>query len=348
MDSTYTRFLKATLLALMALTLAFIPETGLAKKKAKAKKAEAAEAAAPADDAQAKAREHYTKGKELYEAQDYAGALTEFQGAYDIKPHPTVLKSIAECKLQTGDILGAIETLEKVLADPLTTDTGPAQTRLDEVRAMMATLEVVTTPEGAGIMLDGSPTDKVAPVILDVTPGDHELALNVEGYEPMVKNVTLANGEKGKLDVNFEEEGVSTNPEPALADPFASEGGEGEDVVPENEKEGPPPAFWVSAAVAGVGLVAGTVFGTMALGDEDDFKANPDDSETQKSGKRNAIIADVSFGVAAAAAVVGVVILLTNKGDEGIEAEAEAETAKWSIVPVATGDTFGVSSAVSF
>lgn len=354
MQSTYSRFLKASLLVLVALALAVAPDVGLAKKKGKGKKGKKAAAAAkaeeekPSEDVQVKAREHYSKGKEFYEAQNYAEAMTEFQQAYDLKPHPTVLKSIAECKLQTGDVPGAIATLEKVIADPMTKDPTPIQVRLDEMKAMMATLKVTTTPEGAGIVLDGSPTDKVTPVTIDLPPGDHELALNSDGYEPIVKSITLTNGEAGNLDVNFEEEGVSTEAEePALADPFADESGGGaDDVVVEEEKDGPPTAFWISAAVAGVGLVSGAVFGTMALGDEDDYKADPK-KETKDTGERNAIIADVSFGVAAAAAVVGVVILLTDKSGEE-KLEADTETAKWNVVPVATGDAVGVSTSVSF
>jgi len=348
MGTTYSRFLGTALLALVALALVAAPDTGFAKAKKGKKADDAAAKAAPApeDDVQVKAREHYSKGKELYEAQNYADAMVEFQAAYDLKPHPTVLKSVAECKLQIGDIPGAIDAFERVLSDPATTKKDEAKARLDEVKAMMASLEVASTPEGAGIVLDGTPTEKVTPASFDLVPGDHELALNLEGWEPLVKNVTLGTGEKKKLDADFAAEGVSTAaPEPTLADPFAEEGGGGDDVVLGDDKDGPPPAFWISAAVAGVGLVAGTVFGTMALGDEDDYKANPN-NDTKEAGERNAIIADVSFGVAAAAAIVGIVILATNK-KKG-ETEAEASTAKWQVVPVATGETFGVSSAIAF
>ncbi len=350
MGATYSRILKATLLILVALTLAFVPETGFAKKKKKrkkAKKADAAEVAKPEDDSRALAKEHYGKGKGLYDAKNYAEAMAEFQTAYDLKPHPTVLKSVAECKLQLGDIQGARETFEKVLADPATTNKAPIQARIDEIIAMMASIEIITVPEGAGVMLDGAVTDKITPATIELPPGDHELALNIDGYEPLVKSVSLTNGEKAKVEVDFATEGTSSEPEPALVDPFADESGG--DVVVGKEEEGPPPAFWVSAAVAGVGLVAGTVFGTMALGDEDDYHANPEDKDIKKTGERNAIIADVSFGVAAAAAVVGIIILVTNKDDESaIDVDTKEAKAKWDVVPTATGNSVGISTAVTF
>jgi hypothetical protein len=297
-------------------------------------------------DSKDKAREHYTKGKELYEAGSFAEALAEFQAAYDAKPHPTVLKSIAECKVQVGEIPAAIKLFEEYLADPASTKKEEVEARLAEVKAMLVPLVISTEPEGAGIVLDGETTGKTTPATIDVGPGDHEVVLNLDGYEPLSKQVTVKKDEKAELKVNFDEEGIPAAPPPdpdQLADPFA-EGGEDEEIE-EDDGEGPPPAFWVCAAVAGVGLVSGTVFGTMALGDEEDYKNNPTD-QIKESGERNAIIADVSFGVAAAAAIVGAVILFTAGGDDE-EAEISAKH-KWNVSPVAGDDTVGVSTSVTF
>ncbi len=348
MGMTNARFPKMFVVMLMVLAFAMVPETGLAqkkKKKKKGKKAVAAEVAAPEDPIVVQAREHYTKAKSFYDTKQYTDALVEFQAAYDLKPHPSVLKSIAECQLQTGDVQGSIATFEKYLADPAAPKKPEIEARLAEIKGMMASLEITSLPDGAGVMVDGTVTDKVTPTTLDLAPGDHELALNMDGYEPVVKQITLAAGEKSNLEVDFSSEGAKTDEEPALIDPFGDEEDEGDEAVTvENESDGPPTAFWIAAAVAGVGLVSGTVFGTMALGDEKDYNDNPDDS-IKKSGERSAIIADVSFGVAAAAVIAGVVILLTNKDDE---AEAGTAKSRFDIVPIATGDTIGVSTAVTF
>ncbi len=349
MGMTYARFPKMLLVMVMILAFAMVPETGLAKKKKKkkGKKAVAAEVAKPEDPTVIKAREHYSKAKSLYDSKQYAEALVEFQGAYDLKPHPSVLKSIAECQLQTGNIQGSIATFEKYLADPAAPKKPEIEARLVEIKGMMASLEITSLPDGAGVMVDGTVTDKITPTTLDLVPGDHELALNIDGYEPIVKQITLAAGEKGSIEVDFSSEGAMTDEDPLLIDPFAdeAEGDEGDEgVTVENESDGPPTAFWIAAAVAGVGLVSGTVFGTMALGDEKDYKDSPDTS-IKESGERSAIIADVSFGVAAAAAIAGVVILLTNKDDE---TETDTAKSRFDIVPIATGDTVGVSTAITF
>lgn len=373
MGRSNIRVLGELLLVAFVITLLAIPDPALAQKKGKGKKgkkADAAETAAteappatppaapPADAAQSKAKEHYTNGKALYEKGNYADAMVEFQTAYDLKPHPSVLKSVGECKVQIGDIPGAIVIFEKYLEDPAATKKDEVQAKIVEIKAMMAKVDLSSIPTGAGITVDGAITDKVTPMTLELTPGEHTIVLNTEGYEPLEKPLTLAKGEKKQIAVDFAVEGKSTSAEePALVDPFAEEGGEAigaEGGEIENEKEGPPAAFWIAAAVAGVGLVSGTVFGTMALGDEDDFNqkkksASPDTgdlNDIKDSGERNAIIADVSFGIAAAAAVVGVIILLTDKGDEKVE-EGTAKR-RVNVVPVATGNAVGMSTAVSF
>jgi hypothetical protein len=372
MGRSNIRVLGKLLLVAFAVTMLAIPDSALAQKgkgkkgKGKGKKADAAETAATeaappaaaADDAQAKAKEHYTAGKALYEKGSYADAMAEFQIAYDTKPHPSVLKSIAECKVQMGDIPGAIVIFEKYLEDPAATKKDEVSAKIAEIKGMMAKVDLSSVPTGAGITVDGSVTEKVTPVTLELTPGEHTLVLNTDGYEPLEKPLKLGKGEKKQVAVDFAKEGKSTSAEePTIVDPFAEEGGgaapaEGGEI--ENESEGPPAAFWIAAAVAGVGLVAGTVFGTMALGDEDDFNqkksANASESDLQDikdSGERNAIIADVSFGVAAAAAVVGVIILVTSK-KKGEKAEADTASARVNVVPVATGNAVGMSTAVSF
>jgi hypothetical protein len=303
-------------------------------------------ASAQSDDPQVKARESYQKGKDLYEAGKFVESLEAFQAAYDAKPHPVVLKSIAECQFQLLDVKSAITTLENYLADPTPTDKPEIEKRLATFRKALASVEIKSEPEGASVMVDGAMTGQVTPATIDLNPGDHEIVLNLDGYEPLVKSVTLGNGEQGQLMVDFAAEGVAVEAG-TLVDPFGDDGdgsSEGGAAV-SSDSEGPPTAFWIAAAVAGAGLISGTVFGTMALGDEEDYNKNPTD-DIKKSGERNAIIADVSFGVAAAAAIVGAVILITNKGE--VAADVDTAKARFDVKPVATGDLVGISTSIVF
>ncbi|MCP4679952.1 MAG: PEGA domain-containing protein [Deltaproteobacteria bacterium] len=295
---------------------------------------------------QTAARENYQRGKELYDKGDFTQALDSFQAAYDIKPHPVVLKSVAECKVMLGDIPGAIETLELFLSSPEATKKEPIKKRLEELKGMLTTVEVTSEPPGAGITVDGKETDKFTPATIELGPGEHEVSLKNEEYEPVVKKVTLESGVASAVSVDFATEGIAIVAEKELVDPFSSEEGKEDTAEEEDDSSGPPAAFWVCAALTGVGLVSGTVFGVMALGDEEDYKDSPTDAK-KEAGEREAIIADVSFGVAAAAAIVGTIVLLTYDKDEE-EAGDDDSSAKFKITPVAGGETLGLNASFTF
>lgn len=314
----------------------------------------AQQAGAGQADAQAMARVHYQKGKDLYDQGSFPEALKEFQIAYDTKPHPVVLKSIAECKVQLGDLLGAIATLEQFVADPAATGKEAVQARLNEIKAMLATIEVTSEPAAAAITVNSLPTGQTTPATFNLAPGAYEIVLTVDGYEPLTKKVQLVSGTPTNVAVNFAAEGTAVKPAGgALIDPFEGEGETQDTALAEEETEkdkgdGPPPAFWACAAIAGVGLITGTVFGTMALSDEEDYKKNDGENATKSkkdAGERNALIADVSFGLAAAAAVVGIVILAT---DHKKEEKAEEKTAKLHVLPMAGEQSVGLNTVVEF
>jgi hypothetical protein len=298
-------------------------------------------------DIQTVARERYQNGKSYYEDEKYAEALVEFQAAYDAKPHPIVLKSIAECKVLTGNVSGAIETLELFLEAPITPDRDKVIERLEELRGMVGIVEVKSEPPGAVIVVNGKDTEKVTPAVITLDFGEHEIVLTVQDYEPAVKSTKLEKGARStSIFVNFEEEGVSTIPVIVAPVVVPLEDEQQPDV--KADKPGPHPAFWACAAVAGVGLVSGTVFGTMALADEKDYNNNPTEAK-KDAGERNALIADISFGVAIAAAIAGTVVFFTvdNEGKKKRNKNKKA-TAKFDIVPVVGDNVVGVHTSVRF
>ena len=90
MEMTKFRGLYRILLNTLIIAAFLIPGAAFAQKsKKKGAKAQADTIAADKD-AQKVAREHYNNGKAFYEEEDYAAALTEFQAAYDTRPHPIV------------------------------------------------------------------------------------------------------------------------------------------------------------------------------------------------------------------------------------------------------------------
>lgn len=70
------------------------------------------------------------------------------------------------------------------------------------------TLTVNSTPTGAAIELDGSPTGQVTNVILNVDYGSHTVKLTLDGYKDWEGNVTIdeASGGTGTIDQTLEED----------------------------------------------------------------------------------------------------------------------------------------------
>jgi hypothetical protein len=334
MRIVHTRNLKICLIVGLVAVGMLISEKGFPQESAE-------------KDIQVIAREHYQNGKSLYEDEKYAEALVEFQTAYDAKPHPVVLKSIAECKALTGDVAGAIETLELFLAAPITPGRDKVMERLEELRTMVGTVEVKSEPPGAKIVIDGQDTEKVTPAIITVNFGQREVVLTVQDYEPVTKTTTPEKGARStSVFVNFAEEGVSTIP--VVVAPVGPVPGPEQYPEVKADKPGPHPAFWACMAVAGVGLVSGTVFGTMALADEKDYNDHPTEAK-KEAGERNALIADISFGIAIAAAVAGTVVLFTVDKDGKRKTKKKKEAkAKFNIVPVLGENVVGAQASVQF
>jgi hypothetical protein len=336
----------------MALAISLVSSESFAQKKGKAKKGKKADAAqvdekpadTPEDPSQLEARTRYANGTAAFQKGDFAVALVEFQAAYDAKPHPTVLKSIAESQVSTGDILGGIATLERFLEAPEATGKTEVQARLDEIKAMLATLEVTSEPPGAAISLDGRPTGLTTPASIQVGPGPHTLVFDLAGYQSLTRDVTAAKGDMSLVAVSLTS---TTPPQESQSETLPQEESPAPATEMLGDKSGPPPAFWAAAAVTGLGLIGGAVFGTMALNDDDKWKSNGGTQEdVRDSGKRNAIIADVSFGIAAAAAITGAIILIAS-GKKSEKAAAK-QGASLRIAPVSGKSTIGMGAVVEF
>jgi hypothetical protein len=70
-------------------------------------------------------------------------------------------------------------------------------------------------------------------------------------------------------------------------------------------------AMWAMVGVAGLGAIAGGVFGLTALGEETRFNDNPS-RQVLDRGETRALASDICFSVAAAAAVAAIVLALTD------------------------------------
>jgi hypothetical protein len=274
----------------------------------------------PSTPERARARTLYGQGEKLLKAGDLEGAEHAFLEAYQTMPNAVVLLKVAECRTQRADFPGAVEALEKYLAERANApDRASVEDRIAEMRRKPGTISVNSTPAGAAIWVDGTDSGLVTPSDVEVSPGEHKLTLKLLPYKPTEQSVVVEFGSKKALALTLAE------PEPVAHQQIA---GGSQAVPPEPEPGGRhlSPFFWVAVGVTAAGAATTTVFGIMALDKHSDFQKNPSD-KTADEGERAAIIADISLGVAAAGAVTATVLFFTAGRDK------PAEHA-FSVVPV--------------
>jgi hypothetical protein len=93
-------------------------------------------------------------------------------------------------------------------------------------------------------------------------------------------------------------------------------------------------------------VILGTIFGIQALGAKGDFEDDPT-TENADAAERDALIADMSFGVALTFGITGIVLLFTGGEEEPAEAEAP-QTAKPVLVPYGGPNGGGMAATWRF
>jgi hypothetical protein len=153
------------------------------------------------DQLQKEADRHFKSGVALFKEAKYADALTEFQRAYEIAPHPLVLYNIAGCHRELAHYAEAISYYNRFIAEGSgkvpAARLSAAQVDLDAIFALIARVTVTITPSGeaATLIVDDTPLDKpVMPLIL--VPGEHRLIARAAGRRDSTRTLTVAAGEK--------------------------------------------------------------------------------------------------------------------------------------------------------
>lgn len=155
---------------------------------------------------EAAARQHFQTATALYEAGDYESALTEFQAAYDAKPHPTVLRNVAATQERLRRYPDAIHTLERYLQEAtgaaLRAERTAIEAHLVGLRGLVGHIEVALAEPGFAIEIDGraagtSPLS--APV--EVSLGNHTVVAARDGWEPASVSARVEGGGTSRVEL---------------------------------------------------------------------------------------------------------------------------------------------------
>jgi hypothetical protein len=108
------------------------------------------------------------------------------------------------------------------------------------------------------------------------------------------------------------------------------------------------PAY-ITLGIAGAGAIVGTIFGVKALSAKSDFDKSPT-SGTADDTERNALIADMAFGVAITLGVTGVVLLTSDDAAAPAAAKLERlpKKAKLVVAPYASPKGGGAAARLTF
>lgn len=361
----FTRFgsLASQLALALALTTISVPTARV--------EAQAAAQATPTDAQRARARELYGQGQAHFDAGRFQRSLAAFEGAYREVPNPIVLIGVASAQERLGRAPDAARTLRRYLRErpdaPDRADIVARIAALDPTDAtaepgdLLGTVRITCTPPGAAIAIDGEDTGRTAPAEVQLAAGEHTVTLTLEGHQPLTDTVTVVASGTHELALTLavSEEATALREEgDVFGEEGAGEGAEGEGA--EEETTTPPPetpvdtgpsaGVWVTTAIAGVGLVTGTVFGFLALSAQSDFDSSPS-ADAADRGETFALVADLAFGVAIAAGVTAIVLYATDRPSAPEEESASARRGdgpRLSVAPWGSPSGGGAALRVDF
>lgn len=275
-------------------------------------------AAAKAPDKKTKdaARKAYGDGEKAYGAGDYAAAYDNFKKAYELIPTPHAEYWMGMALYKQGKDAEALPALEKFLANPNSSKAG--EEKVNEAKAALEDLKgkqsgevvIATTPAGATVTVDGEAQPGETPMTIKLKPGTHKITIAATGYETKEMEINVIAGQKTDQNVELTL-AESAEPGPAPA-PVPAEPEPAPEPAPPAEPRSKVPAY-VTLGIAAVGAGVGTYFGLKALSAKSDFNDNPT-ADSADDAERNALFADMLFGVAITLGVTGVVLL--TSGDD--------------------------------
>lgn len=257
----------------------------------------------------AAAREQLKIGYELAHEGKCAEAVPHLQESLRLDAKAITLINLANCEEKIGrwaDALGHwVDARARAQTDGVAAIEEEAAKRSKELDAKIPRLTIVLgadAPKGTEVARDGVVLGPVSlGVALPVDPGPHKIVARAPGRLEGTKDITLAEGDAGRIEVA--PGGVAAETTPAKpADVGAARG------------SATSPLVWIGFGTAVAGIAVGSVTGILALGRASDAdrdcpnRACTDPSALDRidGGRTLGTVSTIAFVVAGAGALVGV------------------------------------------
>lgn len=291
------------------------------------------------------ARLAFEAGSKAFTEEQFDLALSEFKKAYAIIPSPHaeywIAVSMDKADPETKDPKALATAYETFLTNPGANHVGTEQVatskvRLSELRkSLPATVTIVSTPAGASVTVNGEAKPGVTPLTLELPAGTHQVALNLAGHDTTNVSVNAEGGVELEQQVTLAPTVVAPPPAPVT------------DAQPQPQAKSMVPAI-VTLGLGAAGLISGTVFGIMALNSKAKFKDDPT-SDHADAAERNALIADMSFGIALTLGLTGVVLLTSSDNTSADTAKVkQRKGTELAVAPYASPFGGGAAARLKF
>jgi tetratricopeptide (TPR) repeat protein len=130
------------------------------------------------------ARAHFERGVELFEKDDFVGALEAFEQADRASHVPAITYNIARARESLGQAQAALEAYEAYLAEAGAQGDylAAATVALTSLKARATKLRVETEPPGATVRIDGVVLREKSPATVWVFRGPHRVDVELDGW----------------------------------------------------------------------------------------------------------------------------------------------------------------------
>lgn len=325
------------------------PPAGSQQKRAGDQKAPAptsAPAADPAGSVRERARTAYGAGRDAYAAEQYAEAEAQFALADSLLPSIQAKYWRAMSLDKVGNVPAAYEAFGVVIASPDKEQLGAeklagAEARHKQLAATPAETTITTIPSGARINVSGVDLPGPAPQKLRLAPGRHVVSVSLEGYQPQQIEIIATPGAKLSPTLTLIAAPTPPLPPPGMSAPPAPA------LAPSTQAERSRVPGYVTLGIAAASAAVGTVFGIRALGAKDDFEKDPTTAHADDV-ERNALIADMAFGVTLTLGITGIVLLVADDPAPEQASAAPPERGRLSLVPYIAPKSAGAAATLTF
>jgi hypothetical protein len=267
-------------------------------------------ATARADSKLDEAKAHLASGTQLYDENNFRGALVEFQKAYELAPSWRILFNIGQVEMEVQDYAGALRAYTRYLKEG-----GPdvPPDRLAQVNSEIERLKgrvgflVVQTTAGAQVLVDDVQVGYAPlPESVAVSAGQHRVTVTLAGREPLTRVFDVAGRESVTAALAIEAP-TSTGPTTSTVTTTAP------------KPEGPrskTPVYVMWGVTGGLAIGAG-VFAFMAHSADNDLatlRATYPVTDAQLSSQHDKVVRDAAITdilTAATVASAGIALYLT-------------------------------------